>query len=39
MYQALDESKFISSDTPYIFVNSETPEEGYGVSFTNKGEA
>jgi hypothetical protein len=39
MYTAHVKSKFITSETPFIFVNSETLEKHYGESFMNKGEA
>ncbi|TNV84047.1 hypothetical protein FGO68_gene3258 [Halteria grandinella] len=31
-------TEFISRDKPMLFIHSESPEERYGVSFTNEGE-
>jgi hypothetical protein len=39
MYKASVQTKFLTSETPFIFVNCETLEKHYGESFMNKGEA
>lgn len=38
-YKVEKKTKFLCTNTPFIFVNSETREKQYGESFMNKGEA